>query len=632
MLESLRLFSNSWLAKSLLTLIILCFVFIWILPTTKVNHARYALSSGQSTISRDAFIYRVNKALANASIALNKTKRIGVQEASKIGLLQTIMQQLNLSVLMNEEARLMGINLSDDSVAKALGNDEFFKTNNSFDKNHFKLFVRNLGVLQQEVINDYKKEAQSAQLIQAATAGQTLPKNFIETANKYQQQRIDVEYLTVTKSNLLPVKAPETAALQQWFQLHKSNFKTKEQRQIELVSLAKDDIAKTQSISPKEITDYYTKHLDKYTIAEQRDYDILTTETEAAAQTIIAQKPKDINLERAQAADPKHLTLQHKVNITKQDLQTSLRDQVFALSINTYSKVIKDNNKFHVIHLLKITPKHTRPLLDEKKAIEEALKNDKTQAALKDCRRKITEAISAGKSLDNISTEHKLTLQTFSIDEQGKVTAGQTAIKNNQQWGKLTRSIFHSAIDAKPTYFSLDSDNSIWYALKNITAAREKSFEEAQNELITAYEATNISNELDKRAKELKQELDNGASVAQLAEENNLTAQRITGVTRSGDRGIGDTKLPENVYSSILSYSVDSNFIQPGITPESRLIFKIAKIYQDKQARASISPSMVEQFNNGLKNDILFAMELSANKRHPINVNSGIVKQVLTNM
>lgn len=631
MLEALRLFANSWPAKVFLALIILSFAFIWAVPFYN-NNSSFVLSSGQSTLPRSEFIYRVNKALANLSIALNQTHRLNASEAERMGLLPNIMQELNFNLLMNEEARLMKLNLSDSTIAKLLAKDEFFKINGSFSKDRFINYVNNMGLLKKDIINAYKKDGQNEQLLKAVVANQCLPQIFKDSANSYQQQKIDVDYLVVDKNNLLPVASPEMEDLQKWFDLHKTSFNTKEVRDIEFIHLSKDVIAKEQNATDKEIEDYYKTHLDNYTTEEKRDYDLLSIKTKEAAEAITKKNPSSINFENLQKADAKNLTLEHKTNILKKDLTTPLSTEIFALSPNSYSKVIEDKNKFYIAHLIKVTPKQTKPFEPEKKSIEEIVKKTKTDTELDNNYKRINIAIAEKGDLAKIATDNKLELLNYTIDTDGKLANKAAPIANKADWDKITRSIFHARLNAKPQDVALTQDGYVWYKVKNITPARQKTFEEAKSEIIKDYEDANTQKALNKRAEELRQELDDGASVAQLGEENNLPIKQIKAIDRSGANGSGDTNIPDSIYQTILSYSKNNNFVQQGETSETRLVLHIANIYKGQQSAANSADDIIKQFNESLKNDILFAMELEANKQHPLKVNNWVVKQLLANM
>lgn len=631
MLEALRLFANSWPAKIFLALIILSFAFIWTVPFYH-NNSSVVMSSGQSTLPRSEFIYRVNKALTNLSIALNQTHRLNASEAERMGLLPNIMQELNLNLLMNEEARLMKLNLSDNTIAKLLAKDEFFSLGGSFSKDRFTNYVNHMGLLKKDIINAYKKDGQNEQLLKSVVDNQSLPKIFKDSANSYQQQKIDVDYLVINKNNLLPVASPEMEDVQKWFDLHKTSFNTKELRDIEFIHLSKDAIAKQQSATDKEIEDYYKTHQDNYTVEEMRDYDLLSVKTKAAADAIIKKDPKSINFETLQKADPKNLTLEHKANILKKDLTTPLSTEIFTLSSDGYSKVIADKNKFYIAHLIKVTPKHIKPLEPEKKSIEEIVKKTKTDTELDNSYKRINRAMSEKGDIAKIAADNKLELLSYTIDTDGKLGEKTAPIASQTDWGKITRSIFHAHLNAKPQDVALSQDGYIWYKVKNITPARQKTFEEAKSEIIKSYEEANTQKAMDKRAEELRQELDDGASVAQLAEENNLEVKQIKAIDRSGAHGSGDTNIPDSTYQTILSYSKNNNFVQPGATSETRLILHIANIYKGEQTAANSAEDLVKQFNESLKNDLLFAIELEANKQHPLKVNNWVVKQLLANM
>lgn len=625
MLETLRLFANSWLAKIFLFIVLICFVFIWGVPLYKGSTNEAVLTSGSTYVSTNEFIFQINKYLYDLSIAVGDNHRITAKEAEYTGALNYFNSDLNFNTLLDEQANELNLNLSNNKVAEILAKDKFFYNNNKFNINFFKNYINQLGIMQDDVIKVYKKQGKRQQLLDSVATGQKLPKIFFDTATKYLNEKYNVNYITITENNLLPIKSRNDADLKNWYEHHKKDYVTNELRTIELFTLSKDKLIKEQTIKDEDIKSYYDKNIAKYTKVEKRDYDLLSfTNIKAASKASV----------NAEALFKDSKKIEHHKAVKKTDLSPELAKSIFSLLPNKYSNIIKDGNKFYIAKLIKIAPKSRKPFNEVSTEIKSSLATKKATQHLNKVIGEINDKLKTNQSFADIAKTYGLIVETHVFDKNGEVKTDIIHDKaiDKSSWDKIIRASFHAQKGKNHVAVNIKDGGRSWYNVVNINPSKQKTFVEVKDNIAKTLLIKDKKTALDKRAQELKKELDNNLSLKQLAAENNLQVKNAKAIGRFTTKADYRKIFDENTITDILSHKLNENLISSANNSNQRSIIKITKIYNDKQKETPLNAVTIKQFNDDLKNDLLFAIELGVNDRAPLIIHKSRINYILSRM
>lgn len=625
MLETLRLFANSWLAKIFLFILLMCFVFIWGIPLYKGSTNEAVLTSGNISVSTNEFIFQINKYLYNLSMSMGGNHRITANEAESTGALNYFNSQLNFNALLDEQANELNLNLSNNKVAEILAKDSFFNSNNNFNINYFKNYINQLGIMQDDVIKVYKKQGKRQQLIDSLATSQKLPQIFFDAAAKYFNEKYNVNYITITENNLLPIKTRSDTDLKNYYNKHKKDYVTNELRTIELFTLSKDKLVKQQIIKDEDIKADFDKNIAKYTQDEKRDYDLLTfTDMKDASKA----------LTNAQISFKDNKKIEHHKNVKKTDLSPSLAKAIFELMPDKYSNIIKDGKKFYIAKLIKITPKSIKALKDVSAQIKSALANKKASEYFNKTAGEIKDKLKTDANFKDIAKAYNLTVETHIFDKNGDTKANSIHDKaiDKSSWDKIIRASFHAAKGKNHVPVNIKDGGRSWYNVADIIPSKQKTFVQVKDSIKQTLLLNDKKTALDKRAQELKKELDNSLSLKQLATENNLEIKSATGIGRSTTKGDYTKIFDNNTITNILSHKLNENLISSENNSNKRSIIKITKIYNDKKKETTLNAITIKQFNEDLKNDLLFGIELVINDKSPLIIHKSRINYILSNM
>lgn len=615
MLNILRSFSNSWLSKAFLALVMLCFIFIWGVPLYKVSNIDAIMKAGSTTTSSSEFIFQLNKYLYNLSSNMGITHRISAKEAEAKGDLNYFKATLNFNNLLDEQANELGLNLSSKKIAQLLEKDTYFQSNNKFDVNSFKNYLRNLSLIPSDIINLYKKEGQRQQLTASITHGFTLPQIFFDKAGDYFNEKYKIAYVTISNHNLLPIAYRDDNFLQKWYDLHKKQYMSNETRSVEFFKLTKADI-KIPVISDTEIANYYNKHIDKYTQAQTRTYDIISFNTKAEASKALAKLDDTFKTNK---------NIQHKTAVKKSDLDAPLADAIFKLAKGGYTPIIENKHKFYIAKLKDIKAKTITPLNKVSTAIKTTLTSQNTDQTFNKTVQDINNKLKTTTSFADIAKTYNLPVSSHNLTKNSENIDKKNMSQAN--WDKLLRAIFHAEKGKNHVAIDIKDNGKAWYNLTNITKAKQKTFNEVKEEIKHTIYLKDKAAALDKRALELKKELDHQMPIEQLAQENNLKLETLSDIGRNYNK--------ENVFNdftieNILGHTINDNLI--GLSSkdvDKRFIIKIIDIYNDKAKDKPVDKITAEQFNKNLQKDLLFTTELIANDKTPLIINKSGMERLM---
>lgn len=160
-----------------------------------------------------------------------------------------------------------------------------------------------------------------------------------------------------------------------------SELKKKFRNQFMIYTLIQREVKDKVNISPKEITDYFNEHQDKYMTPEALEIDsIFVTKKEVL---------KKVEAELASGRDFKEVvkTYSEKTGLDKVSrgqLKIELEDVIFKLKLGEYSKPFEVSDGFYIFLAYRRLPSSREPLKNVKDAISAELEQEKTVKRLKE--------------------------------------------------------------------------------------------------------------------------------------------------------------------------------------------------------------------------------------------------------
>ena len=198
MLTSIRKVMTSFLAKILIGIIILPFVFWGMGDVFRTGNQNIVVTVDSEKITAQNFVEYVNR------LNLNEKQR---DNLSKTDLLDRILADYIGKKIIALEIVDQGINLNDQSLKEIILNDEIFKKNNSFSRTKYEKFLLesriSAAIFEQNIAEQEKKR----QLLTFLSEGVRLPEFLIEKEYTNENQIKTIQYLELDnlyKNYLIP--------------------------------------------------------------------------------------------------------------------------------------------------------------------------------------------------------------------------------------------------------------------------------------------------------------------------------------------------------------------------------------------------------------------------------------------
>ncbi|RYV02825.1 peptidylprolyl isomerase [Shewanella sp. OPT22] len=386
MLEKIRDGSQSWVAKSILVLVILSFAF-----------AGISSYLGSSTAVPAATVNGEDISKAELEQAYQSERNRLQQQLGEMfdtlsandGYLQTVRQQvldrLVAQKLVDQAAKKLGLTVSDEQVKKAIFTEPAFQTDGKFDNDRYQALLRQLGYQPVAFRNTMRNDMTRRQLIEGTLGSEFALKGEAKQIAELQGQSRDIKYAIV---NAEPFKADIKVSDEQakeYYDTHQDQFIRPEMISVNYVELNSADLAKNVHVTDADAQAYYDEHKAEYQSQEKRlPAHILVQfgDDKAKAKAKIEEIKKEIDsgadfakLAEKDSEDTFSAKEGGKLDWYEHGVMDPAFDKaMFELKKGQVSGVVESEFGFHLIKLLDVQPSTTIEFAKVKQEIIQDLK------------------------------------------------------------------------------------------------------------------------------------------------------------------------------------------------------------------------------------------------------------------
>ncbi|WP_054180463.1 peptidylprolyl isomerase [Trabulsiella odontotermitis] len=396
MMDNLRTAANSIVLKIIFGIIIVSFILTGVSSYLIGGNNTYAAKVNGQEIGRPQF----ENAVASERNRMQQQLGDRFSElASNENYMKTMRQQvLNRLIdesLLDQYAKELGLNISDEQVKKAIFSTQAFQTDGKFDNARFNSIVSQMRMTADQYAQALRNQLVTQQLINAVAGTDfMLPGETDELAALVSQQRV-VREATIDVNALAAKQQVSDQEINAFYEQNKGNFMSPEQFR---VSYIKMDAAEMQeNASDAEIQSYYDQHKDQYTQPQRSRYSVIQTKTEADAKAALDELNKGADF--ATVAKEKSTDIISARNggdmgwleesTTPDELKNAgLKEK------GQLSGVITSSVGFLVARLDDVQPAQVKPLSDVRDDIAAKVKQEKALDAYYALQQKVSDAAS----------------------------------------------------------------------------------------------------------------------------------------------------------------------------------------------------------------------------------------------
>ena len=597
MITKIRNFQDSWFVKGILILTALSFMSLF-------GVSGYLGSAGknQAIIKvDDVVIYQdeINEQY-NHEVQMAKNlfgDNLEITDNMKVSILQGIVQKDLVNAVINKTADDLGVNISDELVKKIIySQNEFLDADGKFSIEKLRRLLAASGWTEQRYIDTLRQDIKKQHLVQNPVSDINIPKFMNPYVAQLENQKKVFKYIEINPEKLKIDRKISKEELEQYYQDFSGSFMHPESRDVSVVDLSLDKLTSGFVPSDEEIQSYYNENQEQYVIPEKRNIlqMVFDNENDATNAMVQLNDGKDFYAVAQELANQDKA--ETELNDVSQDmLIEDMSEPVFSLNLGEVAGPIQSEMGWHIMKVVKITPKKETKLSDAKEKIIEAIRKEKAYDEAYKVIADIEDSIAAGSTLEDLASKYKVKIsQIKSLTDDGKAKIVPSGLGKLLRDGDFVETAFsYNTGEISQVLEGEDSFSII--RVDDVIEAHPKSIQEVKPEIEKMW----ADNEREAIAQELvndvTHDLENGDKIDEIAPRFGLAVKTSKPLKRTESfAGLSTLQMEEVFQEDLGSAKVIRN-------DDIQLLIVPSKVIK---AEVNISDDEMEVLRSKIKADI----------------------------
>ncbi|CAN7724751.1 SurA N-terminal domain-containing protein [Mesorhizobium sp. LjNodule214] len=627
MLGILRNAAGTWVAKALLSLLVVSFL-AWGATTRMVDgmlgghHA--VITAGGTTVSINEYRLAYDRQVSVMSQQFGQ--RITHEQAKALGIDNQVLAQLVSGAVLDEQARKLGLGLSKDRLAELTREDPAFKgPGGQFDRRTFEYLLREVGMRPEDYLKNRAQVAVRQQIVEAVSDGLKAPQTFLRAVALYRGEDRTVDYLTLPKTLVEPIEAPSESVLSAYFDASKKAYAASEYRKFSYVRLEPQDIMDLSAVTDQQISDDYNKDKSRYTTPEMRTIEQLVFQSPDAAKAALDSLKTGATFDKIVTAEGKTQADTLLGTLAKDKIaDKAVADAAFKLAANEVSPVVQGAFGPVLLRVTDIKPEVVKPLAEVSEQIRKDLALGEASRILLDVHDNYEDTRASGSSLADAAAKLKLKVVTIDAIDRTGLRPDDTIVKDLPESAELIKSVFAAEPGAENEGLTTADNGFVFYEVGSITPARDRTLDEVRQKVVADWTAAETTKRLTAKANELEKRLKAGTTLDVIAGELKLEKQTKRGVKREAD----DVDFGKEGAAAMFGVGEGGTGLIPSPTGEGQVLFKVAEVFEPAGADASSVPDDAQKsFTAGMSDDLLDQLVAQLQTQYDVRIDQAAVAQ-----
>lgn len=468
---------------------------------------------GSTEISIEAFRQIYNDRLQQLSRQFGRP--LTQEQARLFGLDRQVLQQTIAEAALDEEARRMGLGVSDAETLRVIHNDPNFKgVNGQFDPNRFAAIIRQAGYTEQRYLADQRRVSLRRQITGTISAGIEPPKPLIDALTRFQNEQRSIDYIKLDAAQAGTIDPPSPETLAAYFEDRKVQFRAPEYRKLSFAMITPEEIGKWSAVPDEEAKKAYDERKDKMGTPDKREVSQIVFPSMEEATTARNRIGASFSFE--------DLAKERGLNPTDYDLgliaksaiiDPAIADAAFALGSGELSQPVQGRFGVALVRIGKIEPGSVPSYESVAATIKKEIATANARIKVNELQGKMEDERGGGASVVEAAQKLGLTAVTIdAVDRSGRMPNGQP-VANIPRGLDVVSQAFNSdvGVDNDPIQFQ---GGHVWYDVLGITPSRERPLDEVRDQVEAKWREDQIASRLRTKAAEMVKKLEQGGNLA----------------------------------------------------------------------------------------------------------------------
>eukprot|EP00003_Mantamonas_plastica_P012389 TRINITY_DN22294_c0_g1_i1.p1 TRINITY_DN22294_c0_g1~~TRINITY_DN22294_c0_g1_i1.p1 ORF type:complete len:631 (-),score=172.17 TRINITY_DN22294_c0_g1_i1:137-2029(-) len=623
MLAGIRTFSKSIFAKIIFGVIALSFV-IWGLNASMLNlgTSREVAEIGSQKLTPVELDRAFQRSVQNMRNVFGPN--FNQQQAVQMGLLNNTVQSLVSQKVLREDAKNMGIGISDDKVRDTIFASDNFKdsTTGQFSRDRFLQSLYQAGYTEQEFIEGVRGDMMSQQIVGSLTGTASVPDLMAKQIVAYRNEQRSGSFFTLNDAEFENIALADDATLRKYHEDNAPQFTAPESRDVTLATLSAADLINTVTVTEEEIAESY----------KQREAEFQTPEKRSVEQILFApgaeQSAHEAYKKLQEGADFMAVSKEAGMDesmvklgeFTANDILPDLSEATFALPEGGVSEPVETALGWHILRVPSITEGTTQTLEEVRDVIVDGLKQFKAEDAIYDLAANFDEELGAGTPIEEAARDVGAKTYKLSGIVRGEGLAGETVDGADE----INAKIFELENGEESFLEETATGTRFVVRVENVTPSALRPFEDVREDVIALWTADERQKQMLAKAEELAGNINTtGADINTLADQDNATVQ-TTGMTKRTGQGLGDDVNPSVAAALFTLENGKAKAVQTG---DSVIVVKLDDIKAANIETADATP-VTDELKSAIDEDILAQYLDYLNEEISVTVNNSVITEL----
>jgi len=551
---------------------------------------------------------------------------LDAEQAKQLGILNTAVERIIGGTLLDLETRRLKLLVSNDAVRQAIVNDPTFKgQTGSFDRNRY------IQLLAANQLNETTYEASvRTQMIRnhltdAVSDGMSPPPAMVDALYRARAERRIADIVTLTPAAVPAPPTPTEEQISAYYNAHKDDFRSPEERAITVATLKLDDVASTIAVPPDKLKAEYESRQNDYQTPEQRNIEQMLLPDEATAKT--AKSQLDSGKDFASVAKTLANADASSTNlgwVKKDDLPEQLADVAFSLPKGKASDPVQTSFGWHILTVTDIKAAATQSLDSVKAALTKDIQRDAAGDAVAKTANDIDDATAGGATFEQIVQKFGLKTQKVdAIDAQGHGPDGKP-IELPQPSDAVLQQAFTAGQGETSPLSELGEDGYFLVHVDKVTPAAVRPLSDARKDVIAGWQAEQRKDALEKLAASMVGDVNGGKSLKDVAAAHKLTMTTSEPLSRTSDA----PTAPPSLIAALFSAKPNGAVSAPAGDNVVVAQLKTIQPADPAQDQAGVK-KLTDQLSASMKSDMLDAYTRTLRTTFPVQINQTNLDHVL---
>ena len=545
---------------------------------------------------------------------------IDAQQARNLGLADSTLDGLIARRLLGLQASDLGLLISDAQVVEQIQRQPAFRNAlGQFDRTMFQVTLANNGLSESAYVALVRQDTQQDYIGGLITAGAAAPPQLAETVYRYRNERRGADVVKIGRGPLETAPAPTDAELNAYLEENADRFRAPEYRQLSILHMDPDQIARELSPSEERVQQEYEYRLSALSVPERRRLEQILLKEEDAAKKAHAALSEGRSFDTVskettgKAGDEIKLGL-----VTAADLLPDLAKAAFAVNKDQFTQPTQSPLGWHILRVTEIQPGREPKLPEVRAEIVSDLSKELALDDLVTRANRVEDALAGGASIEDAAQEAGIRVtKTEPVDIARKLQSG-TAASGLPTDARFIETAFALNKGATSNLVETAEGGYFMVRVDDLVEAAKRPLDQVRAEVEAAWKTEKLNDIARKTAEEIRDAVRGGAPLSEAGKKHNLVVEDGKPVSRFGTGT--DTVIPRQLLPELFRARTGEIVMQQ--TADGYAVAVLTEIENNPPpADDGDFMRLQETLDEAIANDVLSEYTRALRKEYPVSIN-----------